>query len=100
AVLRHLHSFPTRRSSDLDPSSHERPPLRWPFSIQKRNTSISVRIASIGARDGVCSALLGERATRFFSAFLASTGLIASLNISLRDRKSTRLNSSHVKISY
>src|SRR5690606_40950569 len=60
---RHLHSFPTRRSSDL-PS---KPALEWPL---RRSLSWVSRLPrDSNAGDG-------------------------------RDRKSTRLNSSHVKISY
>src|SRR5690606_39687598 len=67
AAPRHLHSFPTRRSSDLPlPLPHRRPPLG------ERPGGGRVRPQSLRHRG------LGHRG----------------------DRKSTRLNSSHVKISY
>src|SRR5207248_10940345 len=70
----HLHSFPTRRSSDLDPIA----PHQGLLSRSKD------------------SGLIGSRseATQGFSAGGGTGGE------SLRDRKSTRLNSSHRTISY
>src|SRR5690554_7036838 len=86
-----LHSFPTRRSSDLPEE-----------------------IASIGAR-GVLTHWKAEikqgigikRAERLYAAAMVSIGLTEGLPaarielaVLLEDRKSTRLNSSHVRISY
>src|SRR5690625_5694775 len=62
--LRDLHSFPTRRSSDLGRFSHP--------------------------------AFAGRNGNDIFNA---GEGLLVLL-LSLTDRKSTRLNSSHVAISY
>src|SRR5690606_39938738 len=71
AAHRHLHSFPTRRSSDLPARSAASPPAaaptRRPSSSRSWSAPASARTTSIPAP---------------------------------ADRKSTRLNSSHVKISY
>src|SRR5690606_42145933 len=78
---RDLHSFPTRRSSDLDPA---------------RRTGKAL----------VTFALPGEQIT---PTPLAAGGVVYPIALRLiatnargesQDRKSTRLNSSHVKISY
>src|SRR5690606_41871198 len=80
---RDLHSFPTRRSSDLSKSAipqlasaamnQGRPGrfLRWAYQAKVMNTF-----------ESVSSAIATSAGGRF------------------KDRKSTRLNSSHVKISY
>src|SRR5690606_41858492 len=65
---RHLHSFPTRRSSDLVPFAH----------------------AQQLSPPGVFCGLLYQE----------GRGSAYALAESVLDRKSTRLNSSHVKISY
>src|SRR5207244_13515329 len=64
---RHLHSFPTRRSSDLDQRSRSGPPSWRPI-----------------------------RGEPFPSLFRPG----AQFDVADRDRKSTRLNSSHQIISY
>src|SRR5690625_7031545 len=66
---RSLHSFPTRRSSDLSGSR----PANYPMLVR-------------GGRHGHCRSTILRRGRR---------GSVAR-----RDRKSTRLNSSHVAISY
>src|SRR5438874_6627571 len=69
---RDLHSFPTRRSSDLLPSGAETAPRRgWPRP-RAGGQATAWRLGALGGRD--------ERRRG--------------------DRKSTRLNSSHVEISY
>src|SRR5438067_8422825 len=78
-----LHSFPTRRSSDLSPTSV--PPSRWQFARWHGATRGSESRPSALALHG------REKARRP----AASDRVTAS-----RDRKSTRLNSSHVSISY
>src|SRR5699024_12746268 len=83
--LRDVHSFPTRRSSDLD----------WRADMQRGekwydNYTIEV-VDQVG-----------------FDSFQADSGVLlaktrddeTSPNIWIIDRKSTRLNSSHVSISY
>src|SRR5690606_39355115 len=75
ASPRDLHSFPTRRSSDLEEtSSAERP----------RRVGLGRRLRSRKALPPPATAAMPR---------LARNGVS-------RDRKSTRLNSSHVKISY
>src|SRR5690606_39500434 len=69
---RHLHSFPTRRSSDLVYM------LQW--------------LAGHGVDDVILSC--GFQPTKVEEA------LGDGSDLGIRDRKSTRLNSSHVKISY
>src|SRR5690606_41499304 len=85
--LRDLHPFPTRRSSDLDRSADGLPPARqspqgrWPVAPGKVTDEACTRMGAAGAVGRLCRrALLPGAADR--------------------DRKSTRLNSSHVKISY
>src|SRR5437773_9088369 len=68
---RNLHSFPTRRSSDL-PLAHR----------------LAARVRQLGGDGGVGS--LGVDRVR----------LGGELDAHRRDRKSTRLNSSHITISY
>src|SRR5436305_10638101 len=68
----HLHSFPTRRSSDLPSPDH---------CVPKTMATSAARAAATAAAGSV-----------------PSTKLIFACG--RRDRKSTRLNSSHVRISY
>src|SRR5690606_40930169 len=81
----HLHSFPTRRSSDLDHLAAE-----WPLQH---------RVLYAGFDRG--NILLGNRASgdsvRELEAFTARQG--PDFDHHVRS-ESTRLNSSHVKISY
>src|SRR5207302_8101728 len=86
--LRYLHSFPTRRSSDLngfplDPYLRAQSATRYagihvmgmqPFTVQSDGSFVGTNSSSLVAPG-------------------------ASITYKL-DRKSTRLNSSHVKISY
>src|SRR5690606_42003645 len=75
--LPYLHSFPTRRSSDL---------------LARRNSGR-------GARDG--GGGVGRRGTSVGPGRRTrGVGLHRALPVDAQDRKSTRLNSSHVKISY
>src|SRR5690625_7254524 len=67
----HLHSFPTRRSSDLTSAATTCPPTWWPTSVASPRRPPRRRASP------------SRRCRR-----------------SSRDRKSTRLNSSHVAISY
>src|SRR5688500_19075481 len=70
-ILRHLHSFPTRRSSDLE----------------ARHGAAAILLPLLEAR--------GERV-------VSDTSCIRRVGAArrIRDRKSTRLNSSHLVISY
>src|SRR5690606_40839175 len=77
-----LHSFPTRRSSDLDAYTNDEV-----LSIIRNNVDCEVK----------------PRSTRLKPSSIAFTHPFVQAGIALgrtTDRKSTRLNSSHVKISY
>src|SRR5690606_41457069 len=80
----HFHSFPTRRSSDLGPRR------RWSVA-RTRYQGGPARSRTRGAiRD--LGWTLGQACTGFSNP--------SPRGCPGRDRKSTRLNSSHVKISY
>src|SRR5205085_4646218 len=81
---RHLHSFPTRRSSDLEVHDHGRP---VPVQPAQRETQ---RPAAAGD---------GELADVRVHAREQLVGLLGP-HAEAEDRKSTRLNSSHSQISY
>src|SRR5690606_41235119 len=77
---RHLYSFPTRRSSDLP---------RWLVSLVQRRASTRLFLGKCQMPPSHKSGptpRLPHRSQR--------------TNLRSKDRKSTRLNSSHVKISY
>src|SRR5436305_7687053 len=69
---RHLHSFPTRRSSDLQIT-----PDLFPLSFPTCPDFIYHLASTVGVRN-----------------------VLADPKEAIEDRKSTRLNSSHVRISY
>src|SRR5699024_12275251 len=84
-------SFPTRRSSDLSAGTRSVP---W----QQTGGAILVQFISFSSQDPVATARSmlplpppTRRIPPFFSFGISSV---------FRDRKSTRLNSSHVSISY
>src|SRR5207253_11289040 len=89
-----LHSFPTRRSSDLQDSSgskslvllsaFERPPEAAGDTV---NSAVLIAAESVSSYPGLKAA---EDYFRPLTEVATSRG----------DRKSTRLNSSHVAISY
>src|SRR5690606_41758802 len=83
-------SFPTRRSSDL---------LRV-----TEKTGVNFELQDLGKeRVHIKAVGVGGHASTPETAINAITGLltlISKLPLSEEDRKSTRLNSSHVKISY
>src|SRR5690606_41533952 len=89
-----LHSFPTRRSSDL---ARELDRGGQAFLVHNRIETIEtiaarVRALAPRARIGVAHGQLpAEALERVMQGFVSGE---------VEDRKSTRLNSSHVKISY
>src|SRR5690606_42084434 len=91
--------FPTRRSSDLRRQMHARGKL-------EQVTIESLQADKTGAEKlspGTIFAELGQsplQAAQLTSAYLQARGDARELMDAARDRKSTRLNSSHVKISY
>src|SRR5207253_7813240 len=86
---RHLHSFPTRRSSDL-------------ILTGETETGVTLFELSDGVDDGPVygqrSFPIAPRST--IGELLAQAESAALELVSEVDRKSTRLNSSHVAISY
>src|SRR5207253_4215815 len=85
---RALHSFPTRRSSDLCREHYSR---RGEVNPDRGRGALG--------RDLWCGAegKHHRQSNRFYCHVWVSTRLIS---VCSRDRKSTRLNSSHVAISY
>src|SRR5207249_11291742 len=81
-----LHSFPTRRSSDLRmvDGSH-----RHAMRRTAEMAAAAEMLGELGVRADVASAARDQL------AHMTSHGIVNN-----RDRKSTRLNSSHVSISY
>src|SRR5690606_39559690 len=96
--LRHLHSFPTRRSSDLGDDPTREGVLETPGRVVDAFDELYA-----GYRD--CPA---EVLDKTFSETGAYDDFVLVKDIAFNshcehhmiDRKSTRLNSSHVKISY
>src|SRR5690606_41974681 len=90
AVPTCLHSFPTRRSSDLKLLQSVRAVPARPRGAGQQELSVrGVHRARVAARDVLPRSLDRHREAH------AQPGLAVGV-----DRKSTRLNSSHVKISY
>src|SRR5690606_40273630 len=83
-----LHSFPTRRSSDLASNLYSASVFGRP-SLSRNASRSSGGASSLGTRMAFPSSFSWLKAclTSAFGSFI-------------KDRKSTRLNSSHVKISY
>src|SRR5204863_8292744 len=89
----HLHSFPTRRSSDLDPVEIVAgEPLRWHVPAGTRASDMTV----VDPAGVTLPATLQQPAAN--NQRPATSGQPPAT--SEGDRKSTRLNSSHVEISY
>src|SRR5205807_10578124 len=88
---RYLHSFPTRRSSDLNPGAGWPEPIApgaplLPRPKRPQNTPPGLPLVNEIARHDVGFASVQE--------------CVASGQLFGEDRKSTRLNSSHLVISY
>src|SRR5690606_40788923 len=95
---RALHSFPTRRSSDL-----EGPPLILLTPEQATFQMEQALLSTAAVRATHRAHVLSFR--RLAARVLQETGLgarppLGELGKRMVDRKSTRLNSSHVKSSY
>src|SRR5690606_39845831 len=89
ACHRDLHSFPTRRSSDL-----------CVFKCKCRLAGNRISLNSVEHQFSPLSVLFHIFVTRIDEIFLLIKIKLDSLFFIVEDRKSTRLNSSHVKISY
>src|SRR5205814_9854241 len=91
---RHLHSFPTRRSSDLGPhdSAGRMKQMRFPALI--------VIAAVLAGGNALADATTNAPDSKATSAPIALSKEVDEKAWSFSDRKSTRLNSSHLGISY
>src|SRR5206468_5280385 len=87
-----LHSFPTRRSSDLSWKASGKTRNNAPFTRRQNFDLALARRIESGARHARDSDF-PPRSPLHANSFLTS-------NVRTRDRKSTRLNSSHDQISY
>src|SRR5438477_9811500 len=83
ATHRYLHSFPTRRSSDL--------------SVYRKMVAHHFRSVPVVDNDG---RLLGMPSLVELGQLFLPPDDVHIHNAANRDRKSTRLNSSHMSISY
>src|SRR5207253_6101111 len=99
SALPHPHPFPTRRSSDLTGAARQRSDRRTAMS-----DTIFIHGLLIHARHGVLEheAEVGQRFVidLELSTDLSEPSRTDKLKDTISDRKSTRLNSSHVAISY
>src|SRR5690606_42052934 len=97
AVLRALHSVPTRRSSDLyyEQCKHpDSPAIRDP-------NPVVILYPGVGMFTFAKNKQTARVASEFYvNAVNVMRGSEAISTYTALDRKSTRLNSSHVKISY
>src|SRR5690606_41322526 len=91
AVHRFRHPFPTRRSSDLTEFFGEQVFTQRLF-VEARRQQITVGQQRFVEHAGVEGAVENLRELRILAQ--------RSAELLTQDRKSTRLNSSHVKISY
>src|SRR5690606_40855996 len=92
---RDLHTFPTRRSSDLKLEK---------TSLKRVDSSVADKL--IDKAESLSHVLSEDESTKvkeIFEKAINNTAMsveVEGLNPEELDRKSTRLNSSHVKISY
>src|SRR5690606_41857805 len=96
----YLHSFPTRRSSDLEGNIFENLGSLFGSSPSQEDSQIVNHI--FGKNTNQVQQSLAEKSglsTDKVAGILALLGPIIMGFIGKQDRKSTRLNSSHVKIS-
>src|SRR5690606_39393563 len=95
---RYLHSFPTRRSSDLTfhAITLSGDPIHYRYRIGEKESSWSEWSAS---NNVTFPSLQPGHYTLEVQCRAGSNQQIAG-TLTYQDRKSTRLNSSHVKISY
>src|SRR5690606_40671733 len=89
---RHLHSFPTRRSSDLEPAPM---PSSNAVVMPIRGITATSPMLPSGYWPTAGAPVKPLKKTKSGRRYALGVG-----NRTLLDRKSTRLNSSHVKISY
>src|SRR5207249_10272549 len=89
----HLHSFPTRRSSDLVVAKE-------PMAENRRRRVCDPDLGRVVQQCPSAGAARLRPASRVRGGPLPSTGRYRRKWLRRIDRKSTRLNSSHVSISY
>src|SRR5690606_40768608 len=97
---RYLHSFPTRRSSDLSQEAlfqKERFGKSLKYAIPVPNGTYTVQTYHVETYFGR-GTVPQKAGQRVFDISLE--GKVVKDDFDLLDRKSTRLNPSHVKISY
>src|SRR5699024_11945159 len=95
----HLHSVPTRRSSDLHSARrrHRSSGASGADSVSSQMIWLTLVFASLLS---VAGQLCQKQATCFVAINKRRKHIVLWLGLALADRKSTRLNSSHVSISY
>src|SRR5207253_11218161 len=86
---RHLHSFPTRRSSDLDK-----------YLQTQASQDLKKRLAAVYVLTPDGTTIAGYYTLSAYSVRLDKIPEEIARKLTRIDRKSTRLNSSHVAISY
>src|SRR5207249_6798793 len=99
ALLRVLRSFPTRRSSDLEREAQHLTIVGTQTTKRRCDELAPLRRRLVGRRGQL--GLIGQRLQPRFAGARAQIVIddVARAPAN-RDRKSTRLNSSHVSISY
>src|SRR5688500_19309105 len=85
----HLLSFPTRRSSDLPPDLRRR-----------REGHAALEDGDVRGREAVAGHVRGRVPQAVSAPTAPTTASDSFIRLAARDRKSTRLNSSHLVISY
>src|SRR5690606_39414539 len=93
----HLHSFPPRRSSDL-PDAED--PRLEPHLVVALRLALAARLHRDPPLDGHLVGQPVRHHAPLPHARLRVEGAVLLVSEAVTDRKSTRLNSSHVKISY
>src|SRR5690606_41868766 len=97
-ILLYLHSFPTRRSSDLIFKGAKITPIVKHFKVFSE-------VNDVAKEHGADLIIMGSQGTSGFSEIFVGSNTekvvrYSDVPVLVLDRKSTRLNSSHVKISY
>src|SRR5690606_41608181 len=97
---RELHSFPTRRSSDLGERSEHVAITKEPLKLSYAAFSTTDKQYTVQNGTDYQAGIVLEDINSAAKEFnIQPNGKYQTANLTL-DRKSTRLNSSHVKISY
>src|SRR5207253_10368310 len=97
---RDLHSFPTRRSSDLARAAMVRRTRNVFFILSPLDECFSVKLISNSVVVASGLPALTSFPLDVFPFGKKTVRFVGGGGVGQRDRKSTRLNSSHVAISY